>query len=587
MNAGKINGRTMGGLDTNTNATKTGTRMNHRRGRVSIAICAALNALVMVGYAQAQPQLALFLDGEPKDVTDFFYMGSTEIGETLSMEVIAVNQGDEPLTISLGDPPIIGDLAFLYDAGVPLGTAQPGQTIAIFVTFSSENTGGFAAGVQLVTNDPTVGDFILFVQSVALEPAVSAMQLRDNFTGNVIPSNGIINLGDLELDETVEISLEIESIGGADLSVFGASFSGNAADDVAILSGLNLTYASQESGQMLVEFTASQVGEREAIIAISNTSLQNPYNFTIRATVLAPIVDCNENTVADEDEIADGLSTDCNSNGIPDECELDTDGDGIIDECDDCDDGLDTDEDGLADCLDGCPEDSDKTEAGACGCGVADLDTDEDGTADCNDGCPDDADKTEAGQCGCGVEDFDTDEDGTADCNDECPEDAFKTEAGQCGCGYEDDGADYDEDDVVDCLDNCPETANNNQLDTNGDGVGDACTEIDPVDGEPVDGEPVDGEPVDGEPVDGEPIDGEPVDGDPVDGEPVEGEPVEGEPVEGEPTPEQPVDGEGEETAPSRGLCGAGGMVMLPLMMLGLCGIGRRRGGSNAARNVA
>ncbi|MFH1745425.1 MAG: C1 family peptidase [Planctomycetota bacterium] len=47
-----------------------------------------------------------------------------------------------------------------------------------------------------------------------------------------------------------------------------------------------------------------------------------------------PWSDCNEDGVSDRLNIADGDSTDCNANGRPDECEPDTDGDGIIDDCD-------------------------------------------------------------------------------------------------------------------------------------------------------------------------------------------------------------------------------------------------------------
>ncbi|MCH2160232.1 MAG: right-handed parallel beta-helix repeat-containing protein [Phycisphaerales bacterium] len=67
---------------------------------------------------------------------------------------------------------------------------------------------------------------------------------------------------------------------------------------------------------------------------------------------------------------------DCNTNGLWDVCELadgsaaDTDGDGLMDECD------------------GCADDPEKTDPGACGCGTPDTDTDEDGTPDCNDPCP-------------------------------------------------------------------------------------------------------------------------------------------------------------------------------------------------------
>jgi Neuraminidase (sialidase) len=46
--------------------------------------------------------------------------------------------------------------------------------------------------------------------------------------------------------------------------------------------------------------------------------------------------DCNHNGVGDGQDITDGTSADCNKNGVPDECEADSDGDGVIDACDNC-----------------------------------------------------------------------------------------------------------------------------------------------------------------------------------------------------------------------------------------------------------
>jgi hypothetical protein len=54
--------------------------------------------------------------------------------------------------------------------------------------------------------------------------------------------------------------------------------------------------------------------------------------------------DCNENDIPDECDIASGNSQDCNDNSIPDECELDSDGDGIIDDCDNCPDVFNPDQ---------------------------------------------------------------------------------------------------------------------------------------------------------------------------------------------------------------------------------------------------
>jgi len=132
---------------------------------------------------------------------------------------------------------------------------------------------------------------------------------------------------------------------------------------------------------------------------------------------------------------------------------------------------------------DACPDDPDKTEAGACGCGVPDTDSDHDGVADCDDKCPDDPDKTEPGECGCGQPDgscpeaaSDRDADGTPDSDDGCPDDPDKTASGSCGCGAPD--VDTDADGVYDCEDNCPDTPNSDQLDTDADGIGDACPDV-------------------------------------------------------------------------------------------------------------
>lgn len=124
--------------------------------------------------------------------------------------------------------------------------------------------------------------------------------------------------------------------------------------------------------------------------------------------------------------------------------------------------------------VDACPDDPNKTEPGVCGCGVADTDTDNDGTPDCHDSCPNDPNKIAPGQCGCGHPDTDSDGDGVADCNDACPTDPNKIAPGACGCGTPD--TDSDGDGIPNCHDNCPTVFNPDQRDTDGDGVGDACT---------------------------------------------------------------------------------------------------------------
>ncbi len=175
--------------------------------------------------------------------------------------------------------------------------------------------------------------------------------------------------------------------------------------------------------------------------------------------------DADEIACGSDPLVATNKATDTDGDNSPDCVDADDDGDGVADVGDNCQftangDQANNDGDALGD--------------------VCDPDDDNDGVADGVDNCPLSANPDQANADGDAFGDVcdpDDDNDGVQDGADLCPGTPTGTQVNASGC------PDADGDGVADTADNCPLVPNADQLDTDGDGVGNSCDADDDGDG--------------------------------------------------------------------------------------------------------
>ncbi|MBK8915954.1 MAG: choice-of-anchor D domain-containing protein [Phycisphaerales bacterium] len=288
-------------------------------------------------------------------------------GQPVTRTLTILNAGEAALT--LGAPQISGTHAAEFIASLITTSVSGGGFTSMAVAFAPAAGGVRSAVLTFASNDPARPTATIQLQgSSPLQP-----RLEVRIDGAALATAQPIAFGDVYAGGSVSRVLELRNTGEANLSISNVVTTGAFRVEMA---ASVLAPGASISGLIAAEpiTIGAQAGQ---LRVFSN----NPGGLTVHALTaagIAPPADCDADGTSDADEIAAGAG-DCNGNGIPDSCEADSDGDGLIDDCDPnpfTHELLDSDGDGAPDVQDAHPFDPTN------GQGAADADDADGGIAD-------------------------------------------------------------------------------------------------------------------------------------------------------------------------------------------------------------
>ena len=381
--------------------TRLRANSNRRHVRSSVAVLALAVLGVGAAYGQGQLEVSAGL-ANARVVGDglVYDFGDVALGADRHAYFTLGNGGDAVLTLT-GSPVVaIGGT----DAGYFVVNEQPARSVLVVggevlcnIGFRPDEVGEYVAqvtiglgGAEYDAFEFTISGRCVAAPVDANDPVMRVFQLRDDYTfGKMeIEPGDVSALPPTLLNEQQTIEYAIENHGGAQLELTGNPAVKQTSGSTAI------QIANQPAASVIPPAGSGDPADNALIFSVrfspSNTNQQTA-NFTIGSNEAGQFgasgfivfgigieeddgaLDCNGNNVVDADDIASGASFDCNTNGVPDECEHDSDGDGVIDDCDVCPgerDRLDTDRDGVPDCLDNCPDEFNPAQNDADGDGI-------------------------------------------------------------------------------------------------------------------------------------------------------------------------------------------------------------------------
>ncbi|WP_395043269.1 choice-of-anchor D domain-containing protein, partial [Flavobacterium sp.] len=241
------------------------------------------------------------IDGDTTpSITDWTDFGSSNIGTAITKTFTIQNTGTADLTI--GTITFSGTNAAEFTiTSAPIATILAGGNTTFTVSFNPSSLGLRTATISIVNNDSNENPYNFSIQGTGNSPEINLLGNSISIVdGDTSPTTlDWTDFSSSTVGVNINQTFTIQNLGNTVLNIGAITFSGTNAADFTVSTSPSATIAIGSTSTFVVTFNPSANGIRTATINIANNDLnENPYNFSIQGTGIAPEIDLQGNATS-------------------------------------------------------------------------------------------------------------------------------------------------------------------------------------------------------------------------------------------------------------------------------------------------
>ena len=235
------------------------------------------------------------------DGTGSYDFGNKDVGTNTDVTFTIENIGN--INLTLGTVTLGGTNADQFSVQAePTSPVTGSGSTSFKIRFTPTTYGAKTATVSFTNNDADESPFNFTINGTGVECEINVKQ----GTTAIADGTASYGFGDKNVGTNTDASFTIENIGNSNLTLGTATLSGDDADQFSIETQPSSPVTEGNNTTLTVRFSPTTYGDKTATVSFPNNDAnENPFDFTVTGTGLAPEINIKEST----NDIADGTGT--------------------------------------------------------------------------------------------------------------------------------------------------------------------------------------------------------------------------------------------------------------------------------------